>query len=89
MAERRRRSTGCWSCSRLRPAHHLILSTRFSTEMLDSSVGCKFVTFNPAILSIQLDQLIVKISLWWNLDKIQERLHQLMVLVNRNRRGRS
>uniref|UniRef100_A0A0A9HF25 Uncharacterized protein n=1 Tax=Arundo donax TaxID=35708 RepID=A0A0A9HF25_ARUDO len=66
-----------------------ILSTRLSTGKLDSLVGCKVVTFKPTIVSIQVDQLIVRIRLWWSLDKTQERLHQLMILVNQNRREKS
>jgi hypothetical protein len=55
----------------------------------DSSVVCKVIIFKPTIVSIQLDQLVVKIRLRWSLDKVQEQLYQLMILVNQNRRGKS
>jgi hypothetical protein len=77
-----------WLTTSLTPSSDaavVIFPTRFSTGMLDSSPGCRFITVMPTIVSIQLDRSIVKVRLWWSLNKIQEMLH----LVNKNQRGKS
>ena len=76
----------CFACS---DSGVVILSARFSTEMLGSSVGFKVIISKPTIVSIQVDQLVMNIRLWRSLNKIQERLYQLAILLNQNRRGKS